>query len=305
MGRVKLDLSSDEEPQGEYDWRGHGSAFYYPTTNPVSFKRKTKKTVIGRAKQQDLSDEEPATTFKSKLKAVRITKKTSDELGSYQQELADLKANFDHLKTKEEPTSSSSGKKVTFDISATNAPIQSEDFISLAGDTTVSSSYPGPMDEDYDSDLSISEGRGFQDEHLILDESGVVDPASARRADMAEAIYEAQLSASEDDEEDRRGYEEAQFRSSGILDDRDDSKAEVYKASVDHDAHNLALKKLQSVPEIPSLNDVKEALLHKRAGIQAQKTSLQQTLEQYKQEISFVEERQKEVANLVAGQLGS
>ncbi|RDW42766.1 hypothetical protein B0I73DRAFT_137912 [Yarrowia lipolytica] len=301
MARIKLDLSSDEEPT-------------------VSFKRKTVKKAAKPKSAEKESDEEPSMVFKSKIKAVKLVKNEQTRSNEYQQELNEMKNNFGHLQTKEEIGSFKTDttgeikttKKVTFEgvPDTKDEPSSSADFISLSGmehsntdlPATSKEGYTASLDDGYDSDLSISEGRDFQDDLLVIGESGVSDQADARRADMAEAIYEAQLTASEDDEEDRRGWEKSQFRSSGVF--KDDSTSETkYRESTDHEAHNLALKKLHSVPEIPSLTDVVESIKQRKVDMDARKSDLELTLEQYQREISLIEERQKEVADLVNKQL--
>lgn len=308
MARIKLDLSSDEEPT-------------------VSFKRKTTKKAA-RPKTADKNtnedEDEPTLNFKSKIKAVKLVKNEQTRSNEYQQELDEMKNNFGHLQTKEEvgsvvvdvvgDTKVTTKKKVTFEgvPDTQEEPSSSADFISLTGaeysDTNQSSTakdgYTASLDDnEYDSDLSISEGRDFQDDLLVIGESGVTDQTDTRRADMAEAIYAAQLSASdEDDEEDRRDWEQSQFRSSGVF--KDDSKSETkYQESADHETHNLALKKLHSVAEIPSLTDVVESIKQRKVDMDARKADLQLTLEQYQREISLIEERQREVGELVNKQL--
>ncbi|KAG5364602.1 hypothetical protein CKK34_3414 [Yarrowia sp. E02] len=303
MARIKLDLSSDDEPT-------------------VSFKRKSVKKAAKPKSTENLSDEEPKVVFKSKIKAVKLAKNTETSSNEYQQELDEMKTNFGHLQTKETKiggsTEPKTAKKVTFegvpkeDVSEPKDDVASSaDFISLSGvesrgSIASTSGYTASLDEqydsDYNSDLSISEGRDFQDDLLVIGESGVTDQSDSRRADMAEAIYEAQLSASDDDEEDRRGWEQSQFRSSGVF--KADSTSETkFRESTDHDAHNLALKKLHSIPDIPSLSDVVESIKQSKVEMDVRKADLELTLEQYQREIALIEERQREVQEAVSKQL--
>lgn len=306
MARIKLDLSSDEEPT-------------------VSFKRKTTKKSAKPKTADTISDEdEPVVSFKSKIKAVKLAKNEQTRSSEYQQELDEMKSSFGSLRTKEEGVGSvvtdvvgdktAAKKKVTFeDVPESHTePSSSADFISLSGvesndrssaSTGYTASMDTPLDDEYDSDLSISEGRDFQDDLLVIGESGVTDQTGSRRADMAEAIYEAQLSASdEEDENDRRGWEQSQFRSSGVF--KDDSTSQTkFQESADHETHHLALKKLHSVAEIPSLSDVVESLKLRKTDMDARKADLELTLEQYQREISLIEERQREVGELVTKQL--
>ncbi|KAG5362094.1 hypothetical protein CJU90_4782 [Yarrowia sp. C11] len=303
MARIKLDLSSDDEPT-------------------VSFKRKSVKKAAKPKSTENLSDEEPKVVFKSKIKAVKLAKNTETSSNEYQQELDEMKTNFGHLQTKETKIGGSSelktAKKVTFegvpkdDVSIPKDDVASSaDFISLSGvesrgsiasTSGYTASLDEPYDSDYNSDLSISEGRDFQDDLLVIGESGVTDQTDSRRADMAEAIYEAQLSASDDDEEDRRGWEQSQFRSSGVF--KADSTSETkFRESTDHDAHNLAIKKLHSIPDIPSLSDVVESIKQSKTEMDVRKADLELTLEQYQREIALIEERQREVQEAVSKQL--
>lgn len=303
MARIKLDLSSDEEPT-------------------VSFKRKpVKKPVKTKTTEKD-SDEEPSMVFKSKIKAVKLVKSEQTRSNEYQQELDEMKSSFGYLQAVEganeggKEGEEKSTKKVTFgegvkeedgaNDTTSITTSTTADFISLSGNeyssNTPKEGYTASIDEDYDSDLSISEGRDFQDDLLVIGEDGVSDQSNSRRSDIAEAIYEAQLSASEDDEEDRNDWEKSQFRSSGVF--KDDAKSEIkYQESTDHESHNLALKKLHAVAEIPSLTQVVEQLKQQQEERKEHRTNLELTLEQYKREISLIEERQREVEALVAKQL--
>lgn len=289
----------------------------------MSFKRKpAKKSAKPKAADTNDDEDEPVVSFKSKIKAVKLAKNEQTRSSEYQQELDEMKSSFGSLQTKEESgrvaveeTKVSTKKKVTFEDvpESQTEPSSSADFISLSGvesnvGNTSSTGYTAsmettPVDDEYDSDLSISEGRDFQDDLLVIGESGVTDQTGSRRADMAEAIYEAQLSASdEEDENDRRGWEQSQFRSSGVF--KDDSASQTkFQESADHETHHLALKKLHSVAEIPSLSDVVESIRLRKTDMDARKADLELTLEQYQREISLIEERQREVGELVTKQL--